>query len=236
MSTSANASASVQRHASPPLGIVAIVFTVLFCAGLYPVTVFGGTPHFPGPYEPAETIVSFFQLRPKAVLLCAFLHFGSSVPLGIFTASVVSRLRFLGVKAAGATIALYGGFGAAFAIAAGSIALSTLAHPGIAQDATLTQALYFLDFGLGGVGYSVPLGLLMAGVSITALFYRLLPRWIVVLGIALAVCGELSWLNLEFPWAVFLLPLTRFPGFVWLIAAGFALPTTVARANAVEAR
>jgi hypothetical protein len=28
----------------------------------------------------------------------------------------------------------------------------------------------------------------------------------------------LSWLNLEFPSAVLLVPLTRFPGFVWMIA------------------
>ena len=28
------------------------------------------------------------------------------------------------------------------------------------------------------------------------------------------------------PGATFLVPLTRFPGFVWLIAAGFALPVT----------
>lgn len=223
--------ANVQRHPSPNLGIVAIVFTVLFCAGLYPVTIFGGAPYFPGPWEPAQTIVRFFQLRPNAVLLCAFFHFGSAIPLGIFTASIVSRLRFLGVRAAGATIALFGGFAAAFAIVSGSMVLWAMGHPGIAQDAALTQALYFLDFGLGGPGYSVPLGLLMAGVSIPALFGRLTPRWIAILGLVLAVCGELSWLALEFPKALFLIPLTRFPGFVWMIAAGFALPATTAQLN-----
>jgi hypothetical protein len=40
---------------------------------------------------------------------------------------------------------------------------------GIAQDTTLTQALYFLGYGLGGPGYSVPLGLLMAGISVPLL-------------------------------------------------------------------
>src|SRR5271166_5744629 len=107
MSSSATASA-VQRHPSPPLGMVAIAFTVLFCAGLYPVTAFGGKPYFPGPWEPTQTIVSFFHLRPTAAQLCAFLQFGSAVPLGIFTATAVSRLRFLGIEAAGAHIALFG--------------------------------------------------------------------------------------------------------------------------------
>ncbi|HEV7553052.1 MAG TPA: hypothetical protein VGP65_15300, partial [Candidatus Angelobacter sp.] len=53
----------------------------------------------------------------------------------------------------------------------------------------------------------------------------LLPKWIVVLGLVLAAAGELSWLHLLlFPKLLFLIPLTRFPGFIWLIAAGFALP------------
>jgi hypothetical protein len=233
-SSSTISSAVVQRHPSPPLGMVAIAFMVLFCAGLYPVTAFGGKPYFPGPWESAQTIVSFFHLRPTAVRLCAFLQFGSTVPLGVFTATIVSRLRFLGVKAAGAYIALFGGFGAAFAIVSSSTVLWTMSHSGIAQDTTLTQALYFLSYGLGGPGYSVPLGLLMAGVSVPLLLYRLVPRWIPILGLALAVCGELSWLNLEFPSTVLLIPLTRFPGFVWMIAVGFALPATTKRATAAS--
>ena len=44
----------------------------------------------------------------------------------------------------------------------------------------------------------------------------------VVIGIALAVIGELTWFAL--------IPLMRFPAFVWLIAAGFALPSPDARA------
>jgi hypothetical protein len=40
-----------------------------------------------------------------------------------------------------------------------------------------------------------------------------------------AVIGELSWLNILLPKALLLIPLTRFPGFVWIIAAGFALPS-----------
>jgi hypothetical protein len=51
------------RHPSPPLGVVATAFTVLFLAGLYPVTLFGGRPYFPGPWESADTIVAFFQTR-----------------------------------------------------------------------------------------------------------------------------------------------------------------------------
>jgi len=67
------------------------------------------------------------------------------------------------------------------------------------------------------------------GVCIPAAFLKLLPKWIVGFGLLLALAGELSWLNLVFPQALFLIPLVRFPGFIWLIAAGFALPKTMAR-------
>jgi hypothetical protein len=224
-----------QQHASPPLGPVAIIFTVLFCAGLYPVVAFGGTPHFPGPWESPQTIDTFFRLRPSAALLCAFLQFGAAIPLGIFTATITSRLHFLGAKAAGVSIALFGGFGAAAAVASSSVVLWAMTQTGIATDTALTEGLYYMAYALGGPGYSTTLGLLIAGVSVVAYFYRLLPRWVCIFGFVLAIVGELSWLNFEFPKALFLVPLTRFPGFVWMIAAGFALPAR-ARAKATEAR
>jgi hypothetical protein len=217
------------RHAGPPLGLLAIAYTVLFLAGLYPVTIFGGLPHYPGPFESPDTIVAFFQARPAQALLCAFLQFGAAIPLGLFTAVVVSRLQFLGVRAAGVYIALFGGFATAFHMMASSGIQWAMVQPGVVSERTAVLALYWLVQAFGGSGFSVPFGLLMAGVSISAGLAKLLPKWIVVLGIVLAVCGELSWLNLLFPKALLLVPLTRFPGFVWIIAAGFALPNTVER-------
>ncbi|MGH7553401.1 MAG: hypothetical protein ACREMQ_10305 [Longimicrobiales bacterium] len=75
----------------------------------------------------------------------------------------------------------------------------------------------------------MPFGLLVAGVSIPAAFLKLIPRWIVVLGLGVAVCGELSWIYLFIPQALPLVPLTRFPGFVWMIAVGMALPNSIER-------
>lgn len=210
MTTASTTTATVvppaRKHASPPLGIVAIVYTLLFVAGLYPVTVFGGLPHFPGPWEAAPTITAFFQARPTAVLLCAFFHFGAAIALGIYTATAVSRLQFLGVRAAGAHIALFGGLATAINMLVSSSVLWVLAVPGVAHDAATVRALYYLDFALGGPGFSVPLGLLFAGLAIPAAFMKLLPKWLVVLGLALAVLGELSWLDLVLPQTLFLIP------------------------------
>jgi hypothetical protein len=85
-------------------------------------------------------------------------------------------------------------------------------------------ALYFLAYGLGGPGFSIPMGLLIAGISVTAAFMKLLPKWLIVFGLILAAAGELSWLHLVFPKLLFLVPLTRFPGFIWIVAVGLAMP------------
>ncbi|HJZ79536.1 MAG TPA: hypothetical protein VKD91_04300, partial [Pyrinomonadaceae bacterium] len=183
-----------------------------------------GAPHFPGPWESAEVISAYFQGQPRAVLLCAFFQFGAAVPLGIFTATVVSRLRFLGVRAAGSHIALFGGLMTAFNLALSALVIWVMAYPGIAQDVSALRPLYYLTFAVGGVGYSVPLGLLFAGISIPSGVFKLLPKWLVVFGLLLAACGELSWFSLIFPKLLFFIPLTRFPGFIWLIIAGFMLP------------
>jgi len=158
-----------------------------------------------------------------------FLQSGALIPLGIFTASIVSRLRFLGIDAAGPNIALFGGFMTVFNGVAAGFTVWAMVHPGITQDVTLTTALYYLSYAFGGPGFSVPMGLLMAGICIPAALRKLLPKWIVAFGLLLAIAGELSWLNLIFPKVLFLIPLVRFPGFIWLIATGFMLPSAVAQ-------
>jgi hypothetical protein len=220
---------STLHHRGPHPGALAIVYMVLFIAGLSQVISFTGAPHYPAPWEPAETMASYFQLHPTPVLICNFLQFGATVPLGICIATIVSRLQFLGIRAAGVYIALFGGFTTVFDMMAGAHIGWAMIRPGIAQDPTLLRALYFIGYGLGGPGFSVPMGLFIAGVSITAWFAKLLPKWLIVFGMVLAVSGELSWISMVVPNAVFLIPLTRFPGFIWLIAVGFLLPSTTTR-------
>ena len=99
----------------------------------------------------------------------------------------------------------------------------TATYPGISANADLLHAIYRISFGIGGPGYSVPFGILAAGISIPAAFYKLLPRWVVVLGVLVAVAGILSWFEILSIRLLPLIPLTRFPGFVWMIAAGFTV-------------
>jgi hypothetical protein len=212
------------KHPGPPLWLLASLYTVLFISGLLPVTALGGLPYWPGPWESASTITTYFQNQGNRVLACIFLQTGATICLGLFTAVVVSRLHFLGVRAAGAHIALFGGFLTVFNGISGAFATWAMIHPSVAQNPSVLLALYYFAFALGGPGFSIPMGLLMAGVSVTSAFRKLLPTWIVVLGLILAAAGELSAFYFLSPKLLFLIPLTRFPGFIWIVAVGFAMP------------
>lgn len=216
-------------HPGPNPGVVAGVFMALFVAGLVPVTLLVGDTHFPAPMQPPEQIVAFFRGEAGLVELCALLQFGSAIPLGIYTATMVSRLRYHGTRAAGATIALFGGLLAAGMLALSALIQWTVAQPGIAADEGVTLALHQLIYAVGGPGYTVPLGLLIAGLAVTAGLMRLIPRWLAVCGLLIAAVGELSALSLRSHDVLFLVPLTRFPGFVWLIAAGLRVPRRARR-------
>ena len=219
-----HAPVAAPKHAGPPLWLLAGLYTLLFNIGLAPVTMLGGLPYWPGPFAPTSVIVSYFQTHASKVLFCIFFQFGADVCLGLFTASIVSRLHFLGVRAAGAHIALFGGLLTVFDAMAAGFATWAMVHPSVAQIPSVLLGLYYLAFAFGGPGFSVPMGLLMAGVSVTAAFRKLLPRWLVILGLVLAAAGELSSFFFLSPKFLFLIPLTRFPGFIWIVAVGIVMP------------
>ena len=132
-------SPSPVRHAGPHLGALAIIFAVLFIAGLCAVSPFGALfgarpPWIPGPWEPAPVIAAYFQTHATAVAVCATLQFGSMIPLGIFTATAYSRFRFLGVAAAGPAIALFGGFLTVFDSTVSHLTLWVMSLPAIVHD------------------------------------------------------------------------------------------------------
>jgi len=217
------------RHAGPNLGFVAVIYVLLKIASVAPVSAFASKPpYFPSLDAPPGQVMSYFGSHAPPVLFCAFVQVGAAIPFGIFAASIVSRLRFLGMNAAGVHIALFGGLMAAVDELTSGVAIAVMAQPLVAQDAGLLQAFHYLAVALGGPGFTMPFGLLMAGVSITAGFTKIMPKWVVGLGLLLALVGELSWLSMIVPRAGILIPLARWPGFFWLVAAGFTMPKQLA--------
>jgi hypothetical protein len=226
------APADPARHRGPSLVAVAITYVVLFLASLAISAAMAGGQHLPSPFQSAEESARFFAQHAKAVQVMAFLQFGAAVPLGIFAASASSRVQFLGMKVAGINIAFFGGIGAAFALTFSSLGEWVLSQPGVLVSAATVRALHLLCFTAGGPGHVVPFGLLVAGISVVAGLQRFVPRWLMTFGLVTALIAELSTLVLIVPTAGYLLPLARFPGFVWMILVGAMLPRVKAPVRA----
>jgi hypothetical protein len=214
---------SVPRFRGPSLILLVTVHILVFVAGLVAAATLRHGASFVTPFAPAEEVRLFFAQSPTAVRVSNFFLFASAVPFGIFAVTTVSRLRFMGVRAAGTNITFLGGLIATIALILSGTTGWVLSVPEVSASAQAVKAIFFLCFLFGGAVYSVGFGLLAAGVSVTSHFMRLLPRWIVVLGMLLAITGELSSLSLIAYPANFFIPVTRYLGLIWMVSVAVAL-------------
>jgi hypothetical protein len=219
------------RSGGPHPGILALVSLGIFLAGLATSAIMTGGQTFVSPFASTGQVAAFFQQYPAATRVGGVLQFGSAVPLGIYAATVYARQLRLGVRVPGPAISFFGGASAAiFLMLSGSLSW-LLSRPEITTDVTLTHALAFFAFITGGVGFVVGIGLLVAGIAVPALILGFMPRWLAWTGLVIAALSELSFLSMAIEPLQFLLPLGRFGGLLWLIAAGFLLPRNRAAAN-----
>lgn len=220
-----------RADAGPPLVVLAAVSTGLLLIGLVTSTVLAGTT-FPSPFDAAGAVEAYFREQSAAVAVTAFSTFASAVPLAIYAATVSARLHNLGIRNPGATIALVGGVVAAAFLGLSGMLSWTLSRPATAGDPAVVHAVQALTFMTGGPGHVVMLGLLVAGIAVPGLLAGLLPRWFALAGLVIAVVSELATLSLLFDAAIPLVPIGRFGGLIWLIAAAVLLPRRRGRAGA----
>jgi hypothetical protein len=214
---------SYPQFRGPSLILLGTIHILLFAAGLVAAaTLRHGAPYV-NPSATAEAVRVFYEQNPSAVRVSSFFLFASAVPLGLFAVTMVSRLRFLGARAAGTNIALFGGLTASITLILSGLFGWVLSLPDVTSSMPVVRAISFLSFLFGGTAYAVGFGLLAAGVCVTSYFSRLLPRWLVVLGMVVAVAGEFSSLSLVAYPANFLIPITRYLGFIWMLLAAVKL-------------
>lgn len=221
---SAARTSSRRRSGGPPLGVLAVVHAGLFLLALLLGAMLAGTAAFLSPFAGADAVVAHAQNDWAAIRIGAMLQFGSAVPLGIFAATAFARLQRLGVRVPGPAIGFAGGLIASILLMLSALAGYLLSRPELSSDPRLALALAFLSFATGGVGYVTGLGLLIAGMAVPGVILGLFPRWLAWAGLAIAALAELSFLSLAVEPLQFLLPIGRFGGAAWLIAAGFLLP------------
>lgn len=207
-------------HRGPPLVLLASVHIVLFFGSLLVLN--GPTEGtWPMPGADPTRLVAFFRANTALLSVAGMLQFGSAVPLLLYAATASSRLRHLGVGAAGTTIALAGGVAAAVLLAGAGLGMVVAADTLHPATAALVHRLVFV---IGGPGHVTFLGLLLAGIAVTALVARLLPKWLCGAMLAVAVVAELATLALVVQPLGFLVALGRFGGMAVLLTAGALLP------------
>lgn len=215
------------HHSGPPLLLPAVTYSILVIAGAVTIGSTMSTPH-----DAAHQAADYVNAIAGSLRLGSFFEFGSSIPLLVFIATVVSRLRFLRVRAAGEMIALCGGLGAAAMLMFSALCGWSITRPGVGDTDSVVRALQALSFAGGGPGVVVPFGLFIAGVSVTAGLDRLIPRWLMILGVVVAVACELAALTLLFWNAAYSIPIGRFLGIIWMIAITITLPNSLATERA----
>lgn len=211
-------------HKSPPLSVLAIVYVLLFAAGLIANILMTSGAENQNPYNSIEQLQNYYTQSTDGMRVSGFFLLASMFPLGIFTATVVSRLQFHRINVAGVYIALFGGFAASIFIGISGLCGWVLSQPGVATDVGAMRVAQLLNFATGGFSHVASLGLLLAGISVPCLFTKLIPKWVCWLGLVVAAVCVLSILSVVFPQLSVLIPLGRFPAFIWLLAVGFTMP------------
>ncbi|MDL4815827.1 hypothetical protein [Actinomadura opuntiae] len=207
-------------QSGPPLLLPVLVFTALTIAY---VVANRSTPH---PDASGAEVLKYAQDHGTAIKAGTFLLLGSAFPLIVAAGTLYRRLRALGITAPGSAITLAGGI-----LAAAMLALSAMfgwAGGRLPADASpaLARALADLSFLSGGPGYAAAFALLIAGLSVTGLLAGLLPRPVAWIGLAIALAGMVGTLTLVGSGFAFLVPVVRFGGLLWLIAAAALMPRT----------
>jgi hypothetical protein len=211
-----------ERHRGPNLLVLTLIYLGFLVAGGSRLSAAFATPQ-----DSVEKAVAYMASYGWTIQLGSFFELASAIPLGIFIATTISRLRFLGVRSAGESIAFFGGIGAAVMMVLASLTSWSLTRPGIPEAAGATAALRAVSFAAAGPGFAVLLGLFVAGVSIAAGLHKKLPRWLMWLGIVVAVACELAAftiLNFE---AGYFIPVGRFVSIVWMIGVSLTLPASI---------
>jgi hypothetical protein len=209
------------RPITRALRIFAILHALFFFASLAAIPLLAPGSKIPNPFAIDGTTQAFFLSAATAIRVSDFLQLASALCLGIAcallgTASSISRLRGLPTL-----LIIGGGCGAAIMLALSALFSWAIVSPGAPADlGPSLHAFQFIPFLLGGPGWAGFFAIFSAGVTIGV--GGVLPRWVRRFGYFLSfisAAATLVLLSIAFSPC---LPISRFPGFLWLIAiSGF---------------
>lgn len=211
------------QQAAPSLVGPSVATAGLFLANIFIVLTFAGDLYF-NPFDADGSVQQAHADHATAVKWVALVQFLSALSFAAFTAVLWARLRALVPRATAPTylVAVGGTIGAVLLGICGLIQW-TLAFPAVHQEEGW-QGLQLLYFGLGGFGHVAAAGLLVGAASLIARRARLLPSWLSMAGLVISVISVASVATFVAEPATSLIPLGRFPTFIWMILVAFMLP------------
>lgn len=212
-----------ERHIGPNLLLLTVVYSGLLIAGGSRLSAAFAIPH-----DSVEKTVAYMAKYGWTIQLGSFFELVSAIPLGIFIATTISRLRFLGVRNAGESIAFLGGVGAITMLVLSALTNWSLTRPGIPEAAGAPAALRAISFAAAGPGFAVLLGFFVGGVSVAAGLHKSLPRWLMWFGIAIGTACELAAFTVLNFKAGYFIPVGRFVSILWMIGVSLTLPMSIA--------
>ncbi|HEY1984355.1 MAG TPA: hypothetical protein VGG85_03045 [Terracidiphilus sp.] len=213
---------SGERHIGPNLLLLTVTYLGLLIAGGSRLTAAVAIPH-----DSVEKAVTYMATYGWTIQLGSFFELLSAIPLGIFIATTMSRLRFLGIRSPGEPIALLGGVGATTLLVLSALTNWSLTRPGIPEEAGAAAALRAISFAAAGPGFAVLLGFFIAGVSLAAGLHKSMPRWLMAFGIVIGMACELAAFTVLNFKAGYFIPVGRFGSIVWMIGVALTLPMTI---------
>jgi hypothetical protein len=199
------------------------LYVVLFLVGLIGSSAIGSAV-YPSPYDDASKIQSYFADNHDAVVLMGVTQVAAALALVVFAAGIAALVRDrtrLGSGPAGVVQAA-GTLSAAFLMLSGLSGWIAVRDEVLAQPAVV-RAVHDFAFMTGGVAQVTTFGLFVGTASAAALKAGLLPRWICWLGAVCAAASLASVVAVASEPGAFLLPVGRFSGLIWVVAAGIAL-------------
>ena len=211
-----------ERYIGPNLFLLTVIYLGFLIAGGSRLSAAMAIPH-----DSVEKAVAYMSKYGWTIQLGSFFELLSAIPLGLFIAATIGRLRFLGVRTAGEPIAFLGGVGAITLLVLSALTNWSLTRPGIAEASGAASALRAISFAAAGPGFAVLLGFFVAGVSVAAGLHKSLPRWLMAFGIVIGIACELAAFTVLNFKAGYFIPVGRFVSILWMIGVSLTLPRSI---------
>lgn len=179
---------------------------------------------FPSPFDDPATVAGYFRREHTAVLTTAVVTLASVIPLVLFASSLATLLtRITRGSRAPALVVTAGTAAGAFA-ALGAGGMWVLTRPEAQVDAATTRVLADLVFVAGGPLFAQMIGLVCLAVAVATWAGAVsIPRGMSLAGLVIGIAGLAGVLGLVWPAFLLLMPVARFGGLGWLIAACIVL-------------